>query len=195
MNTLRTMYNWMGRQVYSPYATPILSVLFFIEAIFFLPVDPILIIYCLEHRKKAWFYASVATISSVAGGVVGYYIGYALWQIFSPFIIGWLISAEKFTQAAELFKQYEMWAVLIAGFTPIPYKAVTYTAGVCKLPIIPFIIYSFIARGARFYLLAGIIGTWGAQIKEYIDRYFNLLVALFLFIVLGATWLIKFIRM
>ncbi len=190
MNILRTMYDWMGKQVYSPYATPMLAFLFFIEAIFFFPVDPILLVYCLEHRKKAWYFATVATVASVLGGIVGYYIGFALWQIFGSVILGWLISPEKFNNAVQLFNRYEMWAVLIAGFTPIPYKAVTYTAGFCKLPIIPFIAYSFVARGARFYLLSFVISMWGVPIKEYIDRYFNLLVALFLVFVLGATWLI-----
>lgn len=186
MKAIRNVYDWMGKQVYSPYATPMLALLFFIEAIFFLPVDPLLILYCLEHRQNSWHYATVATIASVLGGIVGYLIGYAFWQVAGKFVLGWIISAQTFDSAVHLFNKWHMVAVLIAGFTPIPYKAVTYTAGVCHLPLLPFTFYSFIARGARFYLVAAIIYWWGASVKDYIDRYFNILVLLFVIIAFAA---------
>ncbi len=192
MNVIRGMYDWMGKQVHSPHATLMLSLLFFIEAtVLFIPVDPLLILYCIEHRKKALYFATIATLSSVIGGVFGYYIGFCLWEIIGKKIVAALISPTTFANAVASFNRYESAAVLIAGFTPVPYKAVTIGAGFCKLPLMPFIFYSLIARSARFYLLAGIISIWGAQIKEYIDRYFNLLVLLFVVIVLGGLWLIK----
>lgn len=192
MNAVKNWYNWIGKQVHTPYATPVLILMFFIEAtIFFIPVDPLLILYCLEHRSKTMYYATVATLSSVVGGVFGYLIGFTLWQTIGQLIVTFIISPTTFAKVVHWFTHYENAAVLIAGFTPIPYKAVTIGAGFCKLPIIPFITYSIIARGARFFLLAGIIRLWGDQIKEYIDRYFNLLVVLFVSVVLGSIWLIK----
>ena len=177
--SLKRLYDWFGRQVHSPYATPLLIFLFFIEAIFFVPVDPLLILYCIEDRTKAFYYATLATLASVAGGIAAYYIGYAIWESVGQWLVHALFTQEQFDHAVHQYKLYESWAVLIAGFTPLPYKVVTLTAGFCKLPLVPFVVYSFISRGARFFLEAGIIRIWGAQIKEYIDRYFNLLVILF----------------
>jgi membrane protein YqaA with SNARE-associated domain len=192
VNVLKHVYNWMGKQVHNSYATPMLALLFFIEAtIFFIPVDPLLILYCIEHRKKSLYYATVATIASVIGGIFGYCIGIALWETIGQFIVSYIISAKTFSQVVYWFTKYETTAVLIAGFTPVPYKAVTIGAGFCKLPIMPFITYSLFARGARFYLLAIIIRIWGKEIKEYIDRYFNLFVVLFMIIIVSGFFIIK----
>jgi len=193
MNAVKQWYDWMGRQVHTVYATPVLIFMFFIEAtVFLVPVDPLLILYCLEHRQKSMYYAAVATTASVIGGIFGYGIGFLLWQTVGHFITTYLISATTFNQVASWFGQYEATAVLIAGFTPVPYKAVTIGAGFCKLPLAPFIFYSLIARGARFFLLAGIIKLWGDQIKQYIDRYFNLFVFLFVGLVTLSIWLIRY---
>jgi membrane protein YqaA with SNARE-associated domain len=192
MNAVKQWYDWMGRQVHTIYATPVLILMFFIEAtVFLVPVDPLLILYCLEHRQRSMYYATVATSASVIGGIFGYGIGFLLWQTVGPLITTYLISAATFAQVVHWFTEYESLAVLIAGFTPVPYKAVTIGAGFCKLPLTPFVFYSIIARGARFFLLAAIIRIWGDQIKEYIDRYFNLLVILFVVVVVGSIWLIK----
>lgn len=192
MKILRSMYDWMGKQVHSPHATSFLALLFFVESsVLFIPVDPFLMLYCVEHRNRSLYFASIATIASVVGGLFGYYIGYGLWEIVGKAIVNAIINPTTFARAVDSFNYYESLAVLIAGFTPVPYKAVTIGAGFCKLPLAPFIGYSLIARGARFFLLAGVIKIWGAQIKEYIDRYFNLLVLLFVGIALGGFWLIK----
>lgn len=181
-------YSLVERHIDSPYATPILAILFFLEAIIFIPVDPLLIVYCIHKQSRALWYATVATCASVLGGIAGYYIGYAIWESFGQWFVNMVIGQDTFKVVLDYFAKYEMWAVLIAGFTPIPYKAVTLGAGFCKLPLLPFIACSFIARGARFYLIGGLITVWGAKIKEYIDRYFNLLVLLFvLLIILGVV--------
>ncbi len=177
--SLKRLYDWFGKQVHTPYATPLLLFLFFIEAIFFVPVDPLLILYCIEDRSRAFYYAALATLASVAGGIAAYYIGYAIWESVGTTLVSFLFNQQQFDHAIEQYTLYESWAVLVAGFTPLPYKIVTLSAGFCKLPLIPFIICSFISRGARFFLEAGVIMIWGAQIKECIDRYFNLLVLLF----------------
>ncbi len=193
---LRKLYRWMGRQVYSPYAEPILCFLFYLEAIFFLPTDPMLIVYCIERQDKAYRYATIALIGSVLGGLTGYLIGYFLWDyagsaiLKNPFI-SYVLTQERFEYLCAQYRYYEVYAILVAGFTPVPYKAATLTAGICKLPLIPFIFASIIARGSRFFLLAMLIRKFGTQIRKYIDRYFNLLVLLVLIIIAVSIWMCK----
>jgi len=193
---LKRIYDWMGRQIYSPYAESILCFLFYLEAIFFLPTDPMLIIYCIEQPRKAYRFAAIALAGSVLGGLTGYLIGYFLWgyagdAILNNTLVQYIITKNSFNHACYLYKKYEFAAILIAGFTPVPYKVATLTAGVCKLPIIPFIFASIIARGSRFFLLAGLIRQFGDQMKKYIDRYFNLLVLLALIIITLSIWMCK----
>lgn len=189
MLLLKRMYSWCGQQVHTVYAVPLLAFLFFIEAIFFIPVDPLLILYCIEDRFNSFYFATVATLSSVAGGLMGYFIGYAIWESMGKILVGMLFSPATFNHALQQYEHYESWAVLIASFTPLPYKAITLSAGFCKLPLMPFIIFSLIGRGARFFLVALSIRLWGEQIKQYIDRYFNLLVVLFTLLVVAMCWL------
>lgn len=186
---LKRLYDWLGKQVHSPYAVPLLAVLFFVEAIFFIPVDPILMLYCMEYQKKSLYFAFVATIASVLGGITGYMIGALLWATVGQSLVSLILSQETFDHAVGQFNEHQNWAVLIAGFTPVPYKAVTLGAGFCKLPLIPFIINSLISRGARFFLIGAIISVWGKQMKVYIDRYFNILAVLFVILVALCMWL------
>ena len=188
---LKKIYNYFGTQVNRPYATYLLAFLFFLEAIFFVPVDPLLILFCLENRKRALFFATIATIASVLGGIVAYYIGYKFWDLFGKKLISMITTEETFSHIRNQYKDYESLAVLVAGFTPLPYKAVTITAGFCKLPFLPFLLYSFIARGARFFLVATVIRIWGSPIKKFIDRFFNLLALLFIILVIGIIWVFK----
>jgi glycyl-tRNA synthetase len=188
---IRKLYNWMNTKVHSPYATIWLGALFFIEAIFFIPVDPLLIIYCVETRKKSLYFAGIATLCSVLGGVVGYSIGALGWKSIGMRLVGWFISEKTFWHVVEKYKFYQHWAVLIAGFTPLPYKAVTISAGFCQLSLIPFIICSLISRGARFFLIGGIIRIWGAEMKIFIDRYLNQLVVLFVIVLIISMWVLS----
>lgn len=188
---LKRIYDWLGSKVHSKYADPFLCVLFFLEALVLVPVDPILILYCLEHRKRALQYAAMATISSVIGGISGYFLGSFLWdmvgqQILNFKIISYILPQETFFYLKMQYHKYAHWAILISGFTPIPYKAATLSAGFCKLPFLPFIFFSCIARGARFFLVAIIIRIWGSKIKLFIDRYFNILTIVF-FALLGLA--------
>lgn len=182
----------MGTKVGSPYADLWLIALFFIESSFFIiPVDPLLILYCIANTKRSLYYATIATIASVVGGVFGYMIGAFMWQSVGTWLVHWVISEQTFYDIVAKYKIYQNWAVLIGGFTPIPYKAVTISAGFCNLDLIPFIFYSFIARGARFFLIAGAIRIWGPQIKHFIDRYFDQLVVIFMIIVFLSIYALK----
>lgn len=188
----RKIYDWFGKISKTKYGLPILCFFFFIESIFFfIPVDPLLIIYCCEHRKKSLYFALVATISSVFGGIVAYFIGAFLWNIVGYKIVLYFSSMESFNKLVNIYTQYESMAVLVAALTPVPYKVVTLSAGFCQLPFIPFVFYSFIGRGIRFFAIALLIRIFGDKIKNFIDQYFNLLVALFTILVLLSLFLIK----
>lgn len=192
MNIIRKVYDWMGTKAHSKHGQIWLCVLFFIEASFFLiPIDPLLILFCVEHRKKSFFFATLATISSVAGGIFGYLIGWLLWDSIGVKLVNALISQATFQTVVNRYTIYQSWAVLIGALTPVPYKAITISAGFCKLPIIPFIIYSIIGRGARFYMIAGAIYLWGARIKTFIDKYFNYLAIAFTIIVILSCSALK----
>jgi len=193
---LKKIYDWLGSKVHSKYADPFFCVLFYLEAIALVPVDPILILYCLENRKRSLQYAAMATISSVLGGITGYMLGSFLWdmagqQILQTTFVSYVLPQKTFLYLKNLYHQYATWAILISGFTPVPYKAATLSAGFCKLPLLPFIIFSTIARGARFFLVAGLIRIWGAQIKGFIDKYFNLLVIIFMVMFISMFLLLK----
>jgi len=187
---LKRLYDKLGTYVHSQYATPLLAILFFIESIFFIPVDPLLMLYCMERQKRALWYAFIATISSVAGGIMAYGIGLIVWDTIGQLLVNHIISQQLFDRVVQAYAKHEALVILTAGFTPLPYKAITLSAGFCNIPFIPFVGYSFIARGARFFLIAGLMHFWGAQIKEYIDRYFNLFVLLFVALLIGALWII-----
>lgn len=192
MKIIRRIYDWMGKKAHSKHGLVWLFVLFFIESsVFIVPVDPLLILFCVEHRKKSYFFAMLATIASVLGGLFGYFIGYVLWDTIGAKIVELIISQETFQVAVHRYTVYQAWAVLIGAFTPIPYKAITISAGFCKLPLLPFTLYSFIGRGARFFLVTGAIYIWGGKIKEFIDKYFNYLVVAFTLIVMLSCAVLK----
>jgi membrane protein YqaA with SNARE-associated domain len=124
----------------------------------------------LATPAKAMYLASLTLIASVAGGVVGYLIGAFLFEQVQPFIIDWGYQAE-FETVARWFDRWGFWSVLIAGFSPVPYKIFTISAGALGLSIIPFIIASLIGRGARFYLVAWCLAKFGAAIEQKLMRY------------------------
>jgi membrane protein YqaA with SNARE-associated domain len=183
---MHRLYSFISQTSKSTYSTLILAAFFFIEAIFFLPVDPLLIVFCAEDRKNAMWYGMVATTASVVGGIAGYYLGYLLWESIGASLIKYFSSTGAFNLACSKYKIYEHWAVLIAGFTPFPYKVITISAGFCQLPLQPFIACSLISRGARFMLIAGIIKLYGDKIRPQIEKYFNLLVFLFTILIIGG---------
>ena len=190
---LKKPYEWMGSSIHSPYAEYILCFLFYLEAIFFLPTDPILIIFCLERRDRAVMYATIALIGSVLGGITSYALGALLWKYCGETIIHnqfvtYIMSPKTFYDLSDQYQKHEWWAILIAGFTPVPYKAATLAAGFCKLSFGPFVLCSIVARGARFYLLAIACMLFGERIKDTIQKYFNLILIATLVLVALTLW-------
>lgn len=150
-----------------------LSALSFAESSFFpIPPDVMLMPMSLAQPQKAFYYAWLTTLFSVLGGVLGYLIGYWAMDLLMPTIesLGYM---HKIEQANYWFKEYGVWIVFVAGFSPVPYKLFTITAGASAMAFIPFVIASFIGRGARFFLVAGLM-KWGgekfeASIRKWVD--------------------------
>lgn len=148
-----------------------LGALSFAESSFFpIPPDVMLAPMCLADRARAWRFATITTVTSLAGGVAGYVIGVFLFELIEP----WLQTSHywsAYLQARDWFDRWGVWAVLIAGFSPIPYKIFTIAAGATMLNFPGFVIASLVGRGARFYLVAGLIVAGGERMAELLPRY------------------------
>ncbi len=151
-----------------------LAGLSFTESSFFpVPPDVMLAPMALARPERAWRLAALTTIASVLGGLFGYFIGHYAFTFIEPWIqrVGY---TEAYQHAQDWFREWGFWAIFIAAFTPIPYKMFTIAAGVIAMPLLPFVIASLIGRGARFFLVAGIMQWGGARmervLRQYIDR-------------------------
>ena len=154
-----------------PHATYYLGSLSFAESSFFpIPPDVMLAPMSIARPDRAWQLAFLTTLTSVLGGIFGYLIGALAFEYIEP----WLQTSSywpKFETAQTWFEEWGVWVVVVAGFSPIPYKLFTVTAGLLSLALIPFIIASFIGRGARFYLVAGLLKFTGPRLEPLILKY------------------------
>ena len=166
-----SIYNRVISWARHPHASYYLTGTSIAESSFFpVPVDVLLAPMVLARRDKAWWYASLSTIGSVVGAVIGYYIGLFLFDQVAQPIINFYHFQEKFAYVQELFNEYGVWIIFIAGFSPIPYKIFTITAGVVGMPLLPFILTSLVARGARFFLVAGLVYAGGDKIDAVLEK-------------------------
>jgi len=139
------------------------------------------------------YYATVCTVASVIGGLLGYAIGKWAWELVGTRIIATLGYMDLFHTLQAQFTEYTFWAILVAGFTPLPFKVFTITAGTCSVPLTPFVLGALVSRAGRFFLVAGLIQLFGPAIKEKIDRYFNVLSVAFMVLLIGGFVLLKYI--
>lgn len=188
MSWLYELYNWVLSWADSLYATWALFILSFAESSFF-PIPPDVLLMALtlgEPRLGIWF-AAVTTAGSVLGGMLGYLIGYVGGR---PLLMRWA-GEQKVMRIHDLFQRHEVWTIAIAGFTPIPYKLVTISAGAFFVNFPKFIVISAISRGARFFMVAGILQIFGPAIKKLIEDYFNLLTVLFFLLFIGGFYVVQ----
>jgi len=179
---LRRLYDWVLGWADTPYGLPALVVLCAAESIFFpIPPDPLLMALCLGAQRSAFRFAAWATGASVVGGMIGYTLGWGAWSLVDGLFFEWVpgVSEEAFAGVQSFYDRYDFWAVFIAGFTPIPYKVFTLSAGVFAISFPVFVLASFLSRGARFFLVAALIWKFGGPVSRFIDRYFNLLTIAF----------------
>ena len=200
----RRLYDWVLHWAETPYGSPALFILAFAESSFFpVPPDALLAPLVLGNRKKWFHFALACSLASIAGGMLGYAIGATVWQqidetVYAMHLPG--LSGENFTKIGAKYDQYSFWIVFTAGFTPIPYKVITISAGLfATTGGIPnpgaffgmFVIASTVSRSARFFLVAYLIGRYGETIKPLIDKYFNLLCVAFVVLLIGGFAVIK----
>jgi len=195
MKLLRKLYDWILTCADKPFGGIALFFLSFIEAcVFPIPPDPLLIALVLGHRKKFLKFGLLCTIGSVLGGLFGYFIGYQLWHLTSEFFFNYVLpnNAELlFKNLQTSYNKYSFGIVFVSGFTPIPYKLFTISSGIFKIPLSGFIIASTVGRGARFFLVSFLVFKYGNQIKQFIDKYFNILTIGCTIAVIGGFFIIK----
>jgi len=191
---LRRLYNWVIHWAHTPYGAPALFILSFTESSFFpIPPDVLLMALAIGLPKKAFRFASVCTIGSVLGGMLGYYIGVGFLELIGYSILEFYGAMDKFEMVHEMYRRYDIWFVGAAGFTPIPYKVFTIAAGAFQMDFLRFVAVSAVSRGARFFIVSALIWKYGERIKTFIDRYFNLLSILFFIILVAGFILVKYV--
>ena len=196
MKIFRKLYKWVLHWADTPYGPLALFLLALAESSFFpIPPDPLLIVLCLGAVKKSWRFAFYTSLASVIGGAIGYLIGFGFWEVADSFFFKYVpgFTEEVFQKVMRNFHQYGFWYVFSAGFTPIPYKVFTIASGVFKLNFLLFLLASTLRRSLRFFVVAGLFRKFGPEIKDFIDKYFNLLMLLFFLLLFGGFFLIRFL--
>jgi membrane protein YqaA with SNARE-associated domain len=193
----RRLYDWVLSWADTPYGGWALFVLSFAESSFFpVPPDVLLAPLVLGQRRRWLRFALMCSIASVFGGCLGYLIGMSVWESIDQTVFNWHIpglNPDNFAKAMSWYERYNFWIVAAAGFTPLPYKVITISAGVFEINFVIFLIASTVSRSARFFLVAGLMGRYGPKITPLIDRYFNLLCVLFMVLLIGGFAVIRWI--
>lgn len=203
---LYRLKDWVEALAQKRHAVTILFLLAAAESIIFpIPVDVLLIALCVSLPRRSFYFSTVTLVGSVLGAFGGYAIGYFLWydavgagagaysglaQFFFDHVPGFTES--NFEAVAAKYRELGFWAIFAGGFTPLPYKLFTITAGIVKLNLATFFIASVLARGARFFLVGGLFFFFGAPIKRFIDRYLGWLTIAFVVLLIGGFVLLKY---
>lgn len=191
---LQKSYNFMMKYASHPYARWILGFVSFIESSFFpFPPDPLYLAMMINDRKSVWRLAFICTVTSVVGGLLGYYIGFALYESIGKWIINSYNMQDSFIALKETFARYGFWVIALKGLTPIPYKIVTITCGVIKFDLWTFLAASVVARASRFYMLAALIRKFGAPIKTFIEKNLTMVTTIGLLALIGGILLVKYV--
>ena len=167
------------------------------SSFFLIPPDVLLIALCLGVTSRSFRYGAICLSGSIVGAMIGYAIGFFCWQntageytALANWFFAHVFSLESFLSVGELYDKYNFWIVFTAGFTPLPYKIFTITGGLFHINFAMFIFASIISRGLRFMLIAALIWKFGAPIKTFIDKYFNLLAIAFTVLLIGSFFLV-----
>jgi membrane protein YqaA with SNARE-associated domain len=191
---MKRLYNWTMSMADHPYAMWVLVVVAFAESSFFpIPPDILMIPMIIARPSKAFFIAGVAMAASVIGGLLGYAIGALAFEQIGRPILEMLGKGDAALEFNARFNDLGFWPVLIAGLTPFPYKVITIMSGWTGMPLGTFIITSIIARGGRFFIVAGLLWKFGDPIRDFIEKRLGLAFTVFLAVLLGGFALVRFI--
>ncbi|WP_372884342.1 YqaA family protein [Shimia sp.] len=191
---LTRLYNWTMGLAGHPRALWVLAIISFAESsVFPIPPDVLMIPMILARPARAWLIALVALVASVLGGLLGYAIGaFAFEQIGQP-ILHSLGKADAVAEFNSRFNDFGFWAVLGAGITPFPFKVITIMSGWTGMPLSVFVSTAILARGLRFFLVAGLLWKFGAPIRDFIERRLGFMTTLFFLLLIGGFVLVRFI--
>ncbi len=193
-NPIKKLYYWVLHWAYTPYGVWALILTAFSESSFFpIAPDTLLIPLALSRPKRALWYATLSSVFSIFGGMLGYAIGFWLMNSVGIKLLEFYGAMGEFQRISALYNQYSGLAVAAAGFTPIPYKIFTIAAGACRINFGIFVIASALSRSARFFIVAGLMAIFGEKIKKFIDKYFNILTLVFTVLLIGGFLVIKFV--
>jgi membrane protein YqaA with SNARE-associated domain len=191
---LRALYDRTLKASAHPHAERWLAAVSFIESsVFPIPPDVMLIPMVLADRAKAWRIALICTIASVLGGLLGYAIGSVFFDLVGQPILDFYSAGEKFVIFQEKFADWGAWAVFFAGVTPFPYKVITIASGFVHLDLLVFVVASVLARGLRFFLVAGLLWYFGEPIRTFIEAHLGKLTILFFVLLLGGFLVVKWL--
>lgn len=184
---LRSLYDWVMSLAAGRHAPAALASVSFAESSFFpIPPDVMLIPMIIARRNRAFWFALLCTLASVFGGIFGYVIGAYLFEPLARPIIEFYHYSDAFAELEALFAQWGLLLVFVAGFTPIPYKVFTIASGFMGLALPVFILGSVISRGARFFIVAGLLYLFGPAIRDFVERRLGLVTVLFTILLVGG---------
>ncbi len=193
-NLLRRLYDWVLSWADHPKAGLALFAFAFAEASFFpIPPDVLLMALSLSKPARALHWAAICSVGSVMGGIAGYILGWQFMATIGQKILAFYHLFSKYELVQGLYQQHDAWAVAAAGFTPLPYKLFTITAGAFDIDFPTFVVASALSRSARFYMVAGLIYFFGPAVRNFLEKYFNLCTVVFFILLIGGFVLIKWI--
>ena len=191
---LRKLYDWTMEKASHPHAEGWLALFAFVEASFFpIPPHPMLGLMCLAEPKKALRFAVIATLASVAGGLLGYAIGWGLYDTVGQDLLRILGLEASFPQAACYLREYGVEILIVKGATPIPFKLLTITAGFIGMALVPFILAALVSRSISFMIVGVLFRLFGAPIKAFIDKYLGLVTVGFVAMVIAGFVVLAYV--
>ncbi|GBQ94297.1 alkaline phosphatase [Acetobacter nitrogenifigens DSM 23921 = NBRC 105050] len=191
---LDRLYARVRSHAAGPQAPFWLGALAFSEASFFpLPPETLLIPMVIANRSRAWLFAAIATVASVIGGLLGWYIGAVLLDHVAKPIVHFYHAEATLAALQEKFRQWGVWIILIKGLTPVPYKFVTIASGAAHFPIAPFVLASLVTRGVRFFLVAALLRRYGAPIEAFIEKRLPLVAGTFAVLLVGGALALRYL--
>lgn len=191
---LRRLYDKVLALSAGPRAPVWLAVVSFAESSFFpVPPDALLLPMVLARPDRAWRLAAICTVASVLGGALGYLIGYALFdQLAAPLIRAYGYQ-DGFARFQDMYAHWGLWVILVKGLTPIPYKIVTIASGAANFDFAVFMAASVVTRGARFFLVAGLVRAFGEPVRAFVERRLTLATSLLAASILGGFLLLRYL--
>jgi membrane protein YqaA with SNARE-associated domain len=191
---LRRLYDWTMRLSAGPNALFALAVVSFVESSFFpIPPDILMIPMILAAPRRAWLIAAVCTLSSVAGGFLGYAIGHFLFDTVGRPVLEFYGAMGKYEAVKQTFDEWGAWFIIVKGATPIPYKIVTIFSGAVHFDLLQFTLSSIVSRSMRFFLLAALLWRFGEPIRHFIDHHLTAVTTGAAVLVAGGFFLVKYV--